>query len=56
VIVRPTAHEIGSKRRFYLLWWGALLEIKTSFQSFNNLTAFEVTNQMPAMQPWKNSC
>jgi hypothetical protein len=52
VYVSPTAQEVSARRREYILWWGALLEIKTNFQIYNNLTAFEVSDVMPVMRPW----
>ncbi len=49
-----TSAEISSARVNYLRWYGALLELRNTFQIHKNLTAFTVTNEMPPLQPWKN--
>jgi len=51
-----TPDQIAWARRSYLSWWGALLELRTSFQLYKGLSAFELTDQMPDRAPWKNSC
>ncbi len=50
-----TAQMIGRARRAYLEWWGALLELRHTFQVYNNLSAFEVTNAMPSQRPWQKN-
>jgi hypothetical protein len=49
----PSQAEIMGARRRYLAWWGALLHIRQTLQLSRDLTAFAVTDTMPAMEPWK---
>lgn len=51
--LRPTQQQIGAARRSYLEWWAALLELRTTFQLYSNLTSFAVNDVMPDMNPWK---
>lgn len=53
VIIRGDAAEVAAARRSYLAWWGALLEIRTTFQIRQDLTAHRVTDVMPVKAPWK---
>jgi hypothetical protein len=53
VLVRPTAAQISRARRSYLDWWGALLELREGFRLYGGLSAFQVTDAMPPMTPWK---
>lgn len=55
VVIRPTAAEIGRAQRAYLDWYRALFELRCTFQIAGDLTAFEVTDQMPARAPWKKT-
>ncbi|WP_136057726.1 hypothetical protein [Candidatus Halocynthiibacter alkanivorans] len=48
-----TAPMIGRARRAYLEWWGALLELRHTFHAYSNLSAFEVSNEMPRQRPWQ---
>ncbi len=56
VVVRPTGHEIAYSRRSYLDWWFALLELRDTFRLCANLSAWEVTFEMPPQAPWKETC
>jgi hypothetical protein len=51
-----TADEVARVRRAYLGWWGALLELRSSFQIGAHLSAYRVTDEMPPVRPWQNSC
>ncbi|PYG33111.1 hypothetical protein [Pelagimonas varians] len=53
VVVRPTVSQIARARRAYFAWWGALLELRASLQQQSMLSRFEVTNDMPELEPWK---
>ncbi|WP_236016788.1 hypothetical protein [Salipiger abyssi] len=53
VIFTGTAAERAKLRRDWLLWWSALLELKTTFVLHCNLTGFDVTEAMPPRAPWK---
>ena len=55
VIIRPTVDQIARARRAYLDWWGALLELQSTFQTFGNLSCWTVTRDMPALSPWKKT-
>ncbi|MEP5730358.1 MAG: hypothetical protein ABJL67_13430 [Sulfitobacter sp.] len=48
-----TSADIGAARRNYLQWWLALLELRNTFQMYNNLSRWVVTDVMPAREPWK---
>lgn len=47
------ASEVARRRRGYMQWWGALLELRQTFRIHDNLSAFVVTDDMPAMRPWE---
>lgn len=49
------ARDVTALRREYLLWWSALLELRETFRLYSGLTAFEVTEAMPPLQPWKKT-
>ncbi|MFX4298195.1 hypothetical protein [Sulfitobacter sp. DFL-23] len=49
----PTQAQIGAARRAYLAWYGALLELRSTFQAHQNLSRWKVTPAMPVMRPWK---
>lgn len=51
--VSPSIQEVQARRRDYLRWWSALLEIKTTFQGFNNLSCWIVSSKMPPRAPWR---
>jgi hypothetical protein len=53
IVIRPTAAHIARRRRDYLDWWGALMEIKTTFQAYGGLSAYTVSNDMPPRAPWQ---
>tara|TARA_R110000751_G_scaffold158881_2_gene264565 strand:- start:17100 stop:17765 length:666 start_codon:yes stop_codon:yes gene_type:complete len=48
----PTQAQIGAARRAYLAWYGALLELRGTFQAHQNLSRWKVTSAMPVMRPW----
>ena len=50
-----TAAEVASARRNYLDWWAALDELRYTFQAGRDLIAYEVTDTMPLMMPWKKT-
>jgi len=56
VVVTPTSDQIGRARRNYLLWWGALLDIRQSLEVAGLLSAYALTDHMPPMTPWRNNC
>lgn len=47
----PTAKQIAGARRIYLDWWGALLEVRAALAHVD--LKFRVTDEMPAMCPWR---
>lgn len=49
----PTAEGIAAKRREYLAWWGALLDLRATFQVGGRLDCHTLSDRMPDMQPWK---
>ena len=53
VTIRGGAAEVAAKRRAYLLWWSALLELRATFQLGRDLSAWTVTAAMPPREPWK---
>lgn len=53
VVFLGTAQEQAKLRRQWLLWWSALLELRTTFTLRCDLTGFEVTEEMPDRAPWK---
>lgn len=55
VIIRPTVDQVARARRAYLAWWGALLELKATFQIYGNLSCWTVTDEMPARAPWEKT-
>lgn len=44
--------EEARARRAYLLWWGALRELRDTFRVYGGLTRHQVSEQMPTMKPW----
>lgn len=52
---RNNASEIAAARRNYLDWWAALDELRYTFQARRDLIAYEVTDAMPVMMPWKKT-
>lgn len=55
VTYTPTAQQIASARRDYLLWWDALHELRFQFQMYLGLSAWRVTDDMPPRKPWLKS-
>jgi len=53
VIFTPTQSQIAAARRFYLNWWGALLDLAATFRVYGGLSGHIVTNSMPPMTPWQ---
>lgn len=54
ITISPTHAQIASARRSYLKWWGALLDLSSTFQLYGGLSCHEVTSLMPQRAPWKN--
>jgi hypothetical protein len=54
VTYTPTASQIGAAHRFYLKWWGALLDLQATFRLYGGLSGHEVTDAMPPMAPWRD--
>lgn len=52
VTYAPSAAQISAKRRDYLAWYGALLEISSLVRGAG-LTAHVLNDQMPPMTPWR---
>lgn len=52
VVYQDTAMEVARARREYTAWRLALLELRNTFQTWRNLTAFEVTDELPDRAPW----
>ena len=55
VTIVGTAAVVAAKRRGYLQFWSALLELRTTFQLGRDLSAWKVTDAMPPMEPWKSA-
>lgn len=55
VMYTPTAHQIASARRAYLMWWDALHDLRFQFQKYGGLSAWRVTDDMPPRKPWLKS-
>ncbi|QPM89369.1 hypothetical protein [Pseudooceanicola algae] len=55
VIIVDDARRLASLRRRYLLWWGALLDLRESFRLYGGLTSHSVTLDMPPRRPWENT-
>ncbi|GGF43793.1 hypothetical protein GCM10011319_02000 [Mameliella alba] len=47
------ARATAAQRRSWLAWWGALLELQTTFRTRRDLTGFVVDERMPPQQPWR---
>lgn len=45
--------EHAARRRGYLDWWGALLELRATFRIYSNLSCWQVTDAMPPRRPWE---
>jgi len=45
--------QVAARRRAYLGWWGALSELRDRLRIGQPLSCFEVTLDMPPLQPWK---
>jgi hypothetical protein len=46
---------IARARRNYLQWYSALMDLRQTFVSYNNLSCWSPTSKMPPMRPWQNS-
>ncbi len=46
-----TARSIAAKRRNYLAWWGAVLDLQSSLSG--RLHTIEITGVLPPMAPWR---
>ena len=46
-----TAASIAAKRRGYLSWWGALLDLQATLR--HTLHGIEISGAMPPMTPWR---
>ncbi|KAB2539666.1 hypothetical protein AL035_17825 [Salipiger aestuarii] len=53
VVFTGMAAEQARARRAWLNWWGALLELRCTFQMRCDLTGFMITDEMPPRAPWK---
>ncbi|SFR40566.1 hypothetical protein SAMN04488005_1520 [Yoonia tamlensis] len=52
VIVQGSAAVVAARRRHWLLFRAALLELRTTFQFANDLTSWVVSDQLPPLRPW----
>lgn len=52
VVVRGSAAVVASRRRQWLLFRTALLELRTTFQYGNDLTSWVVSDHLPPLRPW----
>lgn len=50
----PMPDQIGRARRNYLMWWGALLDVRQSLDIAGLLIAHVLTDAMPPMTPWQD--
>lgn len=48
-----TAAEVAARRRSYTQWRLALLELRQTFAAYDNLSAWQVTDDMPPRAPWQ---
>jgi hypothetical protein len=53
VTYSPSAAQIAAARRDYLLWWGALLDLRHELHHFGGLTSIALTQDMPPLSPWR---
>ncbi|OWU78045.1 hypothetical protein ATO3_02695 [Marinibacterium profundimaris] len=53
VTYRGTASEVAAARRAWLQWRMALAMLRDTFRTRSDLTAFEVTEDLPPVAPWK---
>jgi hypothetical protein len=56
VFYTDTADQIMAARRRYLSWWGALRELRSTFQIYGGLSCWTVTDEMPQRTPWQKTC
>ncbi|NVK57313.1 MAG: hypothetical protein HWE26_17050 [Alteromonadaceae bacterium] len=54
VTIYNGAREIAAKRRAYLLWWSALMELRDTFRIYGGLSAHLVLAAMPPKAPWRD--
>jgi hypothetical protein len=52
IVVRGGAAQMAARRRHWLLFRSALLELRTSFQFRNDLTSWVVVDWLPPLRPW----
>ncbi|RBW46357.1 hypothetical protein DS901_00005, partial [Loktanella sp. D2R18] len=52
IIVRGGAAQMAARRRHWLLFRSALLELRTTFQIGNDLTSWVVDDRLPPLRPW----
>lgn len=55
IVFAPMPDQIARARRNYLLWWGALLDIRQSLEETGLLSAHYLTDAMPPLTPWRKS-
>ncbi|WP_406736932.1 hypothetical protein [Thioclava sp. GXIMD4215] len=48
--------DMAARRRRYLDWYGALLEVSMQLRVPGYLDTIHVTSALPALSPWQNSC
>lgn len=53
VVFADTPVQVAGRRRAYLRWWGALRELRDHLRIGVPLTCFDVTLDMPPMEPWE---
>ncbi|MGI3165518.1 hypothetical protein [Pseudooceanicola sp. 200-1SW] len=52
ITIQNHPREEARARRAYLLWWGALKELRDTFRVYGGLTRHQVSEQLPPMKPW----
>jgi hypothetical protein len=52
IVIRGCAAEKAARRRHWLLFRAALLELRVSFQFGDDLTSWVVGDQLPPLRPW----
>lgn len=53
VTYTPTAQQVGSARRGWLSWWGALLYLAQDLRTCGRLEHVVITQDMPPVAPWE---
>jgi hypothetical protein len=50
-----SAGEVARARRNYLLWRSALLELRQTFVTYNNMSRWTIVDTLPPVRPWAKS-